>query len=533
MAAPARAAGGDACMTLTPQDFELLLQANRILSSKLDSTDLLEAVMELATRVVKAETASILMLDEKTNELYFNVALGEAGQQIKQIRLKVGEGLAGWVAQSKQAAIVNDVHSDPRWSGKGDEKSEFKTRQILAVPMIAKGRLLGVVEAINKQDNTPFTEQDRKAFEAFASQAAVAIENARLFSQVKGEKEKLDSVFSEMTDGALLIDEAGNIQLMNAAAGHFFGVSPDEAIGRLNIGHLMQDFMAVPPIEFVIENRERAATVELKRREGKSFYLVGALTRLVSDMGELMGYLLVIHDVTDQRKEEMLKRNFLSLISHKLKTPLVTIAGYAPLLLEDGHQLTDFQKKALTTIKNQGLQLASLVDKLLTFSLVESETLNLETRPAAVKELVDETLSNMRPYLEAHSARVTADPSLESLPSVKADAERVREVFRNLIENAVKFNGKPDKTVRLFGSAQDGFVRLGVGDNGPGIPSEEHPRIFQKFYQIEESFTGQVEGAGLGLALAKRIVEAHGGGLSVDSVVGRGSVFYFTLPLAS
>jgi PAS domain S-box-containing protein len=392
-------------MALTTQDFELLLQANRILSSKLDSTDLLEAVMELATRVVKAEAASILLLDERTNELYFNVALGEAGEQIKEIRLKVGEGLAGWVAETKQPVIVNDCQNDPRWSGKGDQKSEFKTRQILAVPVVTRGKLLGVVEAINKIDNGPFTEQDQKAFEAFASQTAVAIENARLFSEVKSEKEKISTVFSEMTDGALLIDEAGNIQLMNAAAGHIFGVSPDEAVGRLNALHLVKDFMSVPPLEHIVGLNERTTAIELKRKEGKSYYLSGVVNRLTDGQGNSMGFLIVLHDVTEQRKEEMLKRNFLSLISHKLKTPLVTISGYAPLLLDDAAHLNDFQKKALTTIKNQGMHLTSLVDKLLNFSLVESETLNLETTPLSVKELLDETLSNLRPYLESRGAR--------------------------------------------------------------------------------------------------------------------------------
>src|ERR1700752_2657162 len=110
-------------MTLSIEDFELLLQANKVLSTKIDSDDLLQSVMELATRVLKAEAASILLLDEKTNELYFNVALGEVGSRIKQIRLKVGEGLAGWVAEHREAAIVNDVRVDPRWSDKGDEKS--------------------------------------------------------------------------------------------------------------------------------------------------------------------------------------------------------------------------------------------------------------------------------------------------------------------------------------------------------------------------------------------------------------------------
>ncbi|HRY28732.1 MAG TPA: ATP-binding protein [Elusimicrobiota bacterium] len=519
-------------MALTTQDFELLLQANCILSSKLDSTGLLEAVMELATRVVKAETASILLLDEKTNELYFNVALGEAGEQIKQIRLKVGEGLAGWVAQNKQASIVNDVRNDPRWSGKADEKSEFKTRQILAVPLLTKGKLIGVVEAINKVDDTPFSDQDRRAFEAFASQAAIAIENARLFTEVKNEKEKIAAVFSQMSDGALLVDEAGNIQLMNVAAGHFFGVTPEDAIGQMNVRHLTKDFMMIPSLETVYENKGSNCPVELRRKEGKAFYMDGVVNRLSGAKDEIAGYLVVLHDVTEMRKEEMLKRNFLSLISHKLKTPLVTISGYAPLLLEDSSRLTEFQKKALTTIKNQGMHLSSLVDKLLNFSLVESETLSLDPKEVTVRALIEETVSNMKPYLDGHGAQMELDASLDAVSPVRVDVERMREVFRNLVENAVKFNSKSEKKVRLTASPQDKFVCVSVEDNGPGIPSEEHPKIFQKFYQIEESFTGQVEGAGLGLALVKRIVEAHCGAVSVDSAAGRGCIFHVTLPVS-
>lgn len=518
-------------MTLSVQDFELLLQANRILSSKLDSGDLLEAVMELATRVVKAEAASILLLDEKTNELYFNVALGDAGQQIKQIRLKMGEGLAGWVAQNKQAAIVNDVRSDPRWSGRGDEKSEFTTRQILAVPMMTKGRLLGVVEAINKVDSSPFTPEDQKAFEAFASQAAVAIENARLFTEVKGEKEKLGTLFREMSDGAILVDEAGNIQLMNAAAAQLFGAPADEVVGRVNFQHLLRDFDVIPPLDMLIQRQERSATIEMRRRQGKGLILSGAVNRLVSDGGELLGYLLVFRDVTDLRKEEMLKRNFLALISHKLKTPLVTITGYAPLLLEDSAPLNDFQKKALTTIKNQGLHLTSLVDKLLTFSLVEMEDLTLRKARGEAKQIVKDTLTNMKHYLDASGVTLVEDPALAGLPPIQVDTELVMEVLRNLIENAVKFNKKSDKMVRVSGRAEEGFVRFSVEDNGPGMPPEEHPKIFQKFYQIEDSFTGQVEGAGLGLPLAKRIVEAHGGAVGVDSALGRGTTIFFTLPV--
>jgi PAS domain S-box-containing protein len=519
-------------MGLTTQDFELLLQANRILSSKLNVTELLEAVMELATRVVKAEAASILLLDERTNELYFNVALGGAGHHIKEIRLKVGEGLAGWVAEHKQAVIVNDARTDPRWSGRGDEKSEFTTRQLLAVPIMTKGRLLGVVEAINKSDGSAFTDEDQRAFEAFASQAAVAIENARLFSQVKEEKDKLDTLFREMSDGALMIDEAGTIRLMNDAAGQFLGASPADVVGQAPLGRLLEPFDVVPPLPLVLENIQQTETLEMRRRQGKAFYLASTVTRLTRDEGDLLGYLFVLRDVTESRQEEILKRNFLSLISHKLKTPLVTITGYAPLLLEDASSLSDFQKKALTTIKNQGLHLTSLVDKLLTFSLVESESLNLKREKIPVKRFVEDNLAALKHYLDGENARLTADPGLDHLPPVWVDAESTREVFRNVIENAVKFNRKSEKTVAVAGKVEDSFVRVLIRDNGPGVPPEEQPKIFHKFYQIEESFTGQVEGAGLGLALAKRIVEAHGGSIGVDSPAGQGTTIFFTLPVA-
>ncbi len=518
--------------TLGIEDFELLLQANSVLSSKLDSAELLQAVMELATRVVKAEASSILLLDEKTNELFFNVALGKAGKQIKEIRLKVGEGLAGWVAENMKAAIVNDVQNDPRWSGKGDRKSDFKTRQVLAVPLITKGRLIGVVEGINKKDGSGFSELDRKALEAFSSQAAVAIENARLFEEVKGEKEKLSTVFAEMTDGALMIDAKGVIQLMNTAAGYFFGIQPQKAIGSVTIQDLIAPFMTVPPLEMIFEHYENTATIELKRREGKAFYLSGVINRLMNNKGEPLGYLFVVHDVTEMRKEELLKRNFLSLISHKLKTPLVTIAGYAPLLLEDSAPLSDFQKKALQTMKSQGMHLSNLVDKLLTFSLIESETLHLNLKPACIRDVIDETLALMKPYIEGHNVVFDKEEHLKNLPLVMIDHERICEVIRNIIENAIKFNDKPEKNIHIFGTRHKDWVRIGIEDNGPGIPPEEHPRIFHKFYQVEDSFTGQVEGAGLGLALTERIVEAHKGAIKVDSLLGRGSVFYFTLPVA-
>lgn len=514
------------------KDLELLLEANRILSSKLDLKEVLLTVMELATRVVRSESASLLLLDEKTNELYFDVALGESADAIKTVRLKMGQGIAGAVAAQGQAVIVNDVSKDPRWTAAADQKTSFVTKSILAVPMKLKGKLIGVVEAVNKAEEDGekgFSQDDLRVLEAFASQAAVAVDNARLFTNLFEEKEKVTAVFSQMTDGALILDDSGIVVMANAAAQKLLG---EDAIVGKPLPQLFQKFQSETKIHDIMDPEKKVFSLDLTRTEGKTMILSGAGNRLFSDTAELAGTLLVLRDVTSERKEELLKRNFLSLISHKLKTPLVSILGYVPLLLED-EKLQEFHKKALTSIQSQGQHLANLVDKLLTFSIMETdEKVALDRQNIPVKILVTESLMQMKPYLAERSASVERDPSLDRVPDVSIDKGQMREVLKNIVENAAKFNQSNDKRLKISASEKNGFVQLEVSDNGSGIPSQELEKIFQKFYQVEEHFTGQVPGAGLGLALAKRIVEGHGGKIGVESKVGEGSRFFFTMPVS-
>ncbi|MBD3272221.1 MAG: GAF domain-containing protein, partial [Elusimicrobia bacterium] len=242
----------------------LLFDVARIISSKLETDELIQTIMEFATRVVRSEASSLLLLDEKTNELVFNVALGEKGDQIKEMRLKVGEGIAGWVAQEKKSIIVNDVSHDPRWSQKGDEKTKFKTRNILAVPLMAKGKLLGVVEAINQMNNEDFSDDDKHLFEAFASQAAIAIDNSQLFKRLKEEKEKIEMVFSEMSDGAVLIDEIGKTVLCNEGACKLLGLK-EKTYARKNIAEIFTGFDVTPPLSVLVNKQEKVFPIEISR----------------------------------------------------------------------------------------------------------------------------------------------------------------------------------------------------------------------------------------------------------------------------
>ncbi len=517
-------------MSLSTQDFELLLQANRILSSKLDVKDVLQAVMELATKVVKAEASSLLLLDERTNELYFDVALGSAKESVKQIRLKVGEGVAGWVAKQKQPLIVNDVSKDPRFTGKVDKASNFKTKSLLVVPLLAKGKVIGVVEAINKEMSQGFSENDKEAFEIFASQSAIAIDNARLFSAITLEKEKLNTVFAEMSDGIMLLDDAGRLLLVNQAGGRLLGVAPEQAVGRKFGAELFSGFDQFPSTNELKNLKGNMARFELTRKKAKDFYVSALAHRLESAGQAPGGFLVILHDTTDEKREERLKRNFFSLISHKLKTPLTVILGYAPALAANADGLSALQKKGLKAIADQGEHLGGLVDKLLRFTMVESENLKTKREPSALLPIVKEAVESFEPFPKDKNITVTVDTSLNSLPTAKIDGALMTDVFKNLIDNAIKFNDKPEKKIKISGVKEGNHVVVHVEDNGVGIPAEEFERIFQKFYQIENSFTGQVPGAGLGLALCQRVVNEMDGTIHVKSSIGKGSTFSVRLP---
>ena len=519
---------------MTPEVLKRLLEVNRLITSTLDVKALIRIIMEQVQTVANAEASSLMLLDEASQELVFDVALGAKGESVKSIRVKVGEGIAGAVARDRVPILVKDAASDPRWSRKADDKSGFKTRSILCVPLLAHGRLIGVMQALNRRDGRPFSEAgDLPALEAFAAQAAIAIENARLFESLREERDKLQAVFFGMGDGALILDPAMKAIFGNRAAARFLNLTIEHLPG-LSLGEALTGFDLQPPVETLPDMPENSVPVEWTRRSGKSLILWGTATRISDEQGRPVGWLIVFRDVTESARENLMKRNFISLISHKLKTPLVAITGYTPLLLEEGGKdpLTPFQRKAIQAIDQQGRNLAGLVEKLLLYTHTEATARDLARKAVPPAQLIARALEKLSGMIQEQHATVRVEPSVEKLPPVWVDEEKAALIFINLVENAVKFS-RDDRRVEIGGGSSADGVSIWVRDHGPGIPGEEFERIFDRFYQVEESFTGQIEGAGLGLALVKSLVSAHGGTVTVSSTLGHGSRFSVTLPVAS
>lgn len=523
----------------------LLLDANRVLTSTLDLDRLLKVIMGQAKKVVNAEASSLMLLDEATKELFFDVTLGGKGERLRQIRLKIGEGIAGWVAKEGKPLMVTDARKDPRFFVKADDVTKFKTKSILCVPLMIKERIIGVMEAINQVGRGYFVDEDREIFEAFASQAAIAIENARLFQNLKREKEKIEAVFSGMGDGAIVTDAKMNLVMLNSSARNFLGVGKRDYLGK-KILQVVRQFKAFSrwepkkaalpgvPLKELLTKEDRVMTFDLVRRKPKTLVLSGIATRIVDEENRVVGYVMIIRDVTSERKEEYLKASFVSSITHKLKTPLTCIDGYLPLLREKERlsKLDKVGRDAVRIIDSQGKRLYQLIDELLGFSVLESESLGLARGKESLNSIVKMSLKKLASRIRSRGAKVVVADSIDEVSPLLVDREKIQEVIQNIVENAIKFNDKKEKRVEISARPLKGekFIRVEIKDNGPGIPSEEREKIFSKFYQIEETFTGQVEGAGLGLAVVKQVVEAHGGKVGVESRLGWGSKFFFTLP---
>ena len=518
-------------VTQSQESLEMLVMVSRLLSSKLDISELLTTIMRLASRVVGAERASLYLLDEKAGELYFDVALG-LPEDVQKMRFKIGEGIAGTCAKEGRSIIINDAATDPRHSKKADSKSGFTTKSLLTCPMIIKGKVIGVVQAINRIDGD-FTEIDKNNFEAFSSQAAIAIENSRLFSSVKEEKRKMEIVFKRIKEGAILTDVNGGIIIINSSAKTYL---EHEKYKFENIGGAFTDFTVKPGLEAIMGGDEPVARFELYREKPKRFYLDGSAIKLFKedkDGNQIPeGRLWILSDVTAQRLEERMARNFLSLISHKFKTPLASINGFAQILRDESNakNLPDMVKKSSDTICSQGQKLNGLVESLLDFVTMDSlDASSLEKIEFDAADFLGEIAEDARETFK-NASGLTIKIAAPEPVKVKADRKVLAAAIKSLINNAIKFNQGKDKLVILSAQSRDGYALLSVGDNGPGIPGEELENIFQKFYQVEASFTGQVEGWGLGLALVKKIAEVHCGRVFARSQLQKGSAFTVALP---
>jgi len=366
-------------------------------------------------------------------------------------------------------------------------------------------------------------------------QAAIAVQNARLYQEVINEKRRLDAIIANSGDGIMILDCEYRVEVFNKALEEMTGVPASRAIGRpchevLDLRDHQQSHSVCEtecPLKFKSPGERLYVEGDVMRSDGSVITVGITYSPLFDDDGELVNVIANVRDITRFREAEEMKSTFISVISHELKTPVSLIKGYASTLRrEDAKWDEQTLRESLAVIEEESDRLNQLIDNLLDASRLQAGALKLELGYVALDKLAAQTVKKFRTQTHKHILSLDFPPDF---PPVLGDSERLRQVLTNLLSNAIKYSPQGG-TIRVSGRADDDWVYVAVSDEGIGIPKEEQERIFDRFYRVESSLSRRTQGAGLGLFLVKAVIEAHQGRVWVESAPGQGATFVFALP---
>jgi PAS domain S-box-containing protein len=527
------------------------------LTSSLHMDEILSKALKMVCNTVGAARGSIMLRDPQSGELVCRAVLYDDGE-VRAERMPIsfstgGDGLAGWVMEHQDAVRIDNVLQDHRWvieQGRADE-----VRSVVAVPLMSNDAPLGVL-VLNSPHENFFTEPQVKLLGTIANEVAIAVHNAELYGVIndfasrmgeslmlqREEFSKTRAILQSVTEGVIVLDEAGKITLFNPAAELILGISAStvrdkpfdnltqqgETEGALRRAQMIYD--GISRGFQSAKDRNGIYSIALELPEPTQTIAVN-LAPVVGNDGRPYGDVAVLRDVTREIEAERAKRSFISGVSHELRTPLTSIKGFVDLLLS-GLQgpLTEAQSYSLGVVKTNSNRLMDLINDILTISSIESGKIELQMSQVQIHDIINDVLQSLT--LEAERKRLQVALQIdEDLPDITADKRRLTQVVFNLFSNAVKYTFEGGNiAVRAFRNPA-GLLQVEVEDTGVGMSPDQMEKLFRPFYRADNPLREEAGGTGLGLSIAKSLIEEHGGELWPTSELGKGSVFHFVIPV--
>ncbi len=356
--------------------------------------------------------------------------------------------------------------------------------------------------------------------------------NATL-ATVRVERERLEAILRGMVEGVLVTDLDGRVVLLNTRARELLDLPRDlDPAGHPLVELVRDPGLAELPRELAAGLSVVSRDVSLAGGSGPVVQVNGA--RLTGQDGKPFGLVLVLHDVTELRRLETVRRDFVANVSHELRTPLTAIKGYAETLLGAAGDDRATALRFLEVVDRHSERLGRLIDDLLTLSDLEFGRTPFRRRPIPVGPAIDDVLQILAERAAQHGVAVMSDVAPD-LPLAFADGDQIRQVLINLVDNAIKYSTEGGRVVVRARSGELGgapAVVLSVADTGVGIPSQDLPRLTERFFRVDKARSRELGGTGLGLAIVKHIVQAHGGRLTIESALGQGTTVQVALPAA-
>jgi len=564
----------------------------RQLTSTLELSPLLRNILESAVQILRCEAGSLLLVDEHTGELVFQVVTGPVADNLVGRRMQAGSGVVGNAVYNRQPAIVNDAQGSPEWYREADMHTGFITKALLAAPMLVKENVIGVIEVINKQDGLPFGSDDLNLLSAFAGHAAVAIENARLYTltdqALAARVRELSAMQRLDRDLNASLDLQRVMKITLDWAIRHSGASAGFACLEENRGYRVMDTQGypdghdagtvVPLVAELVEQRgEIRDGIPLVLQEGSASTpvpgLLGAKSQVLVPIRrethivgliflescdpviyspEILAFLNRLSDhaaiaisnaqlFAAVQTANSAKSEFVSFVSHELKNPMTSIKGYTELLAAGAvGPVSEAQMSFLNTIRSNVERMATLVSDLADVLRIEAGRLKLDFKSVAMEDVIGEVERSTHRQMEEKNHRLEVS-FLDQLPLMWADQNRVIQILTNLVSNAIKYTPSGGRITvsaecsqnRWDPAGAQAVVHIQVKDNGYGIAPEEQGRIFQKFFRSEDPQIREVPGTGLGLNITRSLVEMQAGKIWFESLPGVGSTFHITIPVSA
>ena len=492
------------------RELNLLPEIGKELSARTDIKDLAGVLLRRTVETLGAIQGNMIILSSVNGaQQNYQVSLFPESSNPEIV---IPDRLLNHINESHQGLMIGDAQSDPLWL----EGQNTAIRSAVIAPLFGRQDLLGLLILTHEQEQY-FNLDHLLLLQAIASQAAIAVENARLYSNMAQEQKRLTAVLKHAAEAILMFDEQGNLSLLNPAGEKLFTDFNGKINQALPTGRGYDGF-----IRLLNDARSShaAKSGEILWADRRTFMV---LITPIEDGGQVA----ILHDVTRFKELDQVKNEFIATASHDLKNPITSIAGFSTLLGHAG-PLNEKQKDFVNRIQDAAQTMTELVQNMMALAQMDLEATQ-KHEPVEMSKLLVEMANEFAPQTQAKEQALSVTPFATPL-RVNGDGFQLRQLFRNLIGNAIKYTPKRG-TITISSGLNNGNFEVNIQDTGYGIPASDMPFIFNRFYRARNEKTNNVEGNGLGLAIVKSIIEQHNGQISVESETGKGSCFTMTLPL--
>lgn len=501
-----------------------LAETSRIINSTLDPRQVIEYLLDRTVSMIGADAASMALISPDGRTLRFEAAVGAAAAVVIGTQLRLGQGIAGWVAQTGRAVLIGNAQSDERFFPGVDLASGFHTQAMLCAPVQAKGVTLGVVQVINPARGF-FDDNDLQLLTNVANLAGNALAHAQEYTLTQVERVHYAGVFEDSANGTLLTNLDGRVVDANRRMLQMLNYTRLELLDKsiLALHALKGDLL-----HQLADGDELTFETSILTRDQRVLPVEVTAKRIEIDP-ETSVIQWVERDITERRQVESIRNDLTAMLFHDLRSPLGNIISSLELLrsvTEDDNTAHAILDVALRSSR----RLSRLVDSLLDVNRLQSGKVTLQREPTDIRPLLDDAVEQLRLLATSKEIDLQLTEYDDAIPPLSVDADMLRRVFINLTENGVKYT-RAGGLVYVRAALHGDVVQVEVRDTGVGIPKHELTNVFTKFTRVRREKNAR--GLGLGLTFCKLAVEAHGGKIGVTSVEGEGSTFTVSLPIST